>query len=275
MTDSAVTQGSAGASGPAANGADGMRAITIARLYGSGGGEVARRIADRLGWRLVDHEVIVELAHQLGITEEEAEDLDEHTEGFILRALNSMSLIYPSVVENISPSPPPATRERTYQNALRRIIELSVEEGNAVIVGRGAGSLLMNRRDVLRVYTVAPLEQRIAYVAHREGLDEQAARKRIQTKDNERRRYVQAQYHLQPDDPTLYDVTLNTAILSLDAVAELVCEALAQKGKRLPAPESELGPVSGMGRYPGQAEDVPAPEPTQETESPTRGQADV
>ncbi|HET9979159.1 MAG TPA: cytidylate kinase-like family protein [Ktedonobacterales bacterium] len=275
MTDSAATQGSAGASGSAANGANRMRAITIARLYGSGGGEVARRIAERLGWRLVDHEVIVELAHQLGITEEEAEDLDEHTEGFILRALNSMSLMYPSVVENVQPLPSPATRERTYQNALRRIIELSVEEGNAVIVGRGAGSLLMNRRDVLRVYMVAPLEQRIAYVARREGLDEQAARKRIQTKDNDRRRYAQAQYHLQPDDPTLYDVTLNTAILSLDAVAELVCEALTQKAKRLQASESELGPASGMGLYPSQPEDVPAPEPPPESESHAQGQADM
>ena len=268
MTDSATNADSA-----AANGANGMRAITIARLYGSGGGEVARRIAERMGWRLVDHEVIVELAHQLGITEEEAEDLDEHTEGFILRALNSMSLMYPSVVENIPPSPSPATRERTYQNAVRHIIELAVEEGNAVIVGRGASSLLMSRRDVLRVYVVAPLEQRIAYVAQREGLDEQAARKRIQMKDNDRRRYVQAQYHLQPEDPLLYDVTLNTAILSLDGVAELVCDALAQKAKRLQASEAELGPVSGMGRYPGEPEDVPAPEPPAEAEQPAQGQA--
>ena len=276
MTDSATTQGTTGTRGSGANGANGangMRAITIARLYGSGGGEIARRIATQLGWRLVDHEVIVELAHQLGITEEEAEDLDEHTEGFILRALNSMSLMYPSVVENIPPSPSPATRERTYQNTLRRIIELSVEEGSAVIVGRGAGSLLMNRRDVLRAYIVAPLDQRIAYVARREGLDEQAARKRIQTKDNDRRRYVQAQYHLQPEDPMLYDLTLNTAILSLDAVAELVCEALGQKAKQLQAPEAELGPASGMGLYPGQAEDVPAPEPPPETEQHAQGQA--
>ena len=89
-----------------------MRAITVARLYGSGGGEVAQRVAKRLDWHLIDHEVIVRVAHELGITEEEAEDRDEHTEGFILRALNSMSLMYPSMVENVPPSPSPATRER-------------------------------------------------------------------------------------------------------------------------------------------------------------------
>ena len=238
----------------------GMRAITVARLYGSGGGEVARRVAKRLGWRLIDHEVIVQVAYDLHITEEEAEDLDEHTEGFILRALNSMSLMYPSMVENVPPSPSPATRERLYQNALHRVIELAVEEGQSVIVGRGASALLEGRRDVLRAFVIAPLEQRIAYVARREGLDEANARKRIALKDNGRRRYVQSQYRLQPDDPERYDVTINTAILSLDAATELICHALAYKGERLATPESELGPASGMGPYPGEAEDVPAPE---------------
>ncbi len=256
----------ADAEGQATQQATSMRAITVARLYGSGGGEVARRVAKRLGWRLIDHEVIVQVAHELRITEEEAEDLDEHTEGFVLRALNSMSLMYPSMVENVPPSPSPATRERMYQNALRRVIELAVEEGQSVIVGRGAGTLLESRRDVLRTYVIAPLEQRVAYVAQREGLDEASARKRIQLKDNGRRRYVQSQYHLQPDDPVRYDMTINTAILSLDAAAEMICHALTSKAERLGVAESELGPASGMGRYPGEAEDVPAPEQSGEPE---------
>src|SRR3954454_15496845 len=46
-----------------------MRAITISREYGSGGGEIAGRLATRLGWRLVDHEVVVRVARELGVTE--------------------------------------------------------------------------------------------------------------------------------------------------------------------------------------------------------------
>lgn len=253
--------------------ASGMRAITIARLYGSGGGEVASRVAQHLGWKLIDHEVIVRVARELGITHEEAEDRDEHTEGFILRALNSMSLMYPSMVENVPPAPSPATRERSYQTALRRVIELAVEEGNAVIVGRGAGSMLVTRPDVLRVYVVAPLEQRIAYVAQREGMDEQNARKRITTKDNDRRRYVQSMYHMEPEDPTHYDLTVNTAVLALDSAAELICQALAAKATRIAIAASELGPASGMGRYPGQgAQDVPAPQQTPDAAQPSPSQ---
>ncbi len=50
-----------------------MRAITISREYGSGGGEIATRLASRLGWQLIDHEVVVQVAHELGVSEAEAE----------------------------------------------------------------------------------------------------------------------------------------------------------------------------------------------------------
>ena len=46
-----------------------MRAITISREYGSGGGEIATRLTKRLGWQLVDHEVVVQAAHELGVSE--------------------------------------------------------------------------------------------------------------------------------------------------------------------------------------------------------------
>ena len=64
-----------------------MRAITISREYGSGGGEIAVRLAQRLGWQLVDHEVVVEVANALGVSEAEAEAHDEHVEGLASRLL--------------------------------------------------------------------------------------------------------------------------------------------------------------------------------------------
>ncbi len=57
-----------------------MRAVTISRKYGSGGGEIATRLAQRLGWQLIDHEVVVQVAHELGVSEAEAEAHDERVE---------------------------------------------------------------------------------------------------------------------------------------------------------------------------------------------------
>ncbi|MEO7003162.1 MAG: cytidylate kinase-like family protein [Ktedonobacterales bacterium] len=238
--------------------AERMCAITISRLYGSGGGEIAARLAQRLGWRLIDHEVVVRVAHSLGITEEEAEARDEHTADLISRILSSFSLVYPSP-EPLSP-PTPADGEHIYQQTLREVIEQFTTEGHVIIVGRGSHLLLADRRDVLRVAIAAPLRQRIAYVIRREGLDEARATERIRRKDADRRRYVETHYHQRPFQPEDYDLSVNTAILSLDQTLDLICLALTQKAQRLDTPAAELGPVAGLPRYPDHPEDVPLPE---------------
>jgi cytidylate kinase len=58
-----------------------MRAVTISREYGSGGGEIAERLARRLGWQLVDREIVAQVARALGETEVEAARRDEHVAG--------------------------------------------------------------------------------------------------------------------------------------------------------------------------------------------------
>jgi cytidylate kinase len=66
-----------------------MQAITISREYGSGGGEIAARLAHRLGWQLIDHEVVERVAQELGVSEAEAEEHDEYAESLASRILCS------------------------------------------------------------------------------------------------------------------------------------------------------------------------------------------
>ncbi|HLX59367.1 MAG TPA: cytidylate kinase-like family protein [Ktedonobacteraceae bacterium] len=233
-----------------------MRAITISRQYGSGGGEVAARLAQRLGWQLIDHEIVAQVAHALGITEAEAEVHDERVEGFIARLLNALqaaALVVPT------PMIPPEQVERVYNDALGRVVETAANAGRVVIVGRAGQVLLAKRRDVLHVRMVAPLKQRIDYVARREGLDEAAAQARVQLKDRNRVRYLQAQFGCNVNDPLLYDLVVNTSVLDLDSVVVLICVALEHKARKLTVRTGELGPVIGLERYPGQPEDLRPP----------------
>jgi len=236
-----------------------MRAITISREYGSGGGEIAVRLAQRLHWHLIDHEVVVRVALELGVSEAEAEAYDEHAEGIVSRILTSLQMIQPSILV-AAPPMPLTTDAHEYNEARRRVIDAAVKAGHVVIVGRGAQVLLANRRDVLHVRIVAPLDARIAYVMQREGLDQASARNRIQGKERDRIRYLQAQHHLNPEDPHLYDLVLNTSILSLDSTIALITLALEQKATRLSTPTGDLGPVVGLTRYPDQPEDFRTPE---------------
>ena len=74
-----------------------MRAITISREYGSGGGEIATRLAQRLGWQLIDHEVVVRVAQKLHVSEEEAEYHDERVESLAARIFKSLRLAHPTL----------------------------------------------------------------------------------------------------------------------------------------------------------------------------------
>jgi cytidylate kinase len=235
-----------------------MRAITISREYGSGGGEIAARLAKRLGWQLIDHEVVVRVAEKLHVSQEEAEEHDERVAGLASRIFKSLRLAHPTMPVTVDI--PPSMDSRAFYEARCRIIEGAVASEHVVIVGRGAQAQLEKRRDVLHVRIVAPFELRLAYVMSREGLDREAAQARILKKDQERARYLETFYRRHPGDAHLYDLILNTGILDLECAAEVIAIVLERKSRRLSLLSQELGPGVGLPQYPGRPEDFRPPQ---------------
>ena len=235
-----------------------MSAVTFSREYGSGGGEIAARLAKRLGWQLIDHEIVERVASEMGTSIQEAEARDERTEGVLARALNSMVYLNPTLLGDAA-TVAFLSNEATYRETVSKIVKASAERGHVVIVGRGSQVLLAEQRDVLHVRVIAALEQRVAYVMQREGLDQDAAQLRVQVKDHDRARYLEVEYHRKSDDAYLYDIVVNTSVLGLESAVDIVYLALQKKAKRLSIQTGELGPAAGMERYPSQPEDFRPP----------------
>jgi len=80
-----------------------MRAVTISREYGSGGGEIGARLAKRLTWQLIDHQIVVRIAEMLGETLEETKARDEHAPGLV--ALLADSLRWAAPISGWMPTP--------------------------------------------------------------------------------------------------------------------------------------------------------------------------
>ncbi|HLI68234.1 MAG TPA: cytidylate kinase-like family protein [Ktedonobacteraceae bacterium] len=230
-----------------------MQAVTISREYGSGGGEIAARLARVLGWKLFDHEAVVQVAQELGVSVDEAAVHDEQAASLGMQLLKGLSFLQPPMGDAMQISA--AAYDLAYHETMHRVIEAALAAGHVVIVGRGSQMLLKERRDILHVRIVAPLEYRIAYVMQREGLSLQHAQSRIHYKDSGRARYLQRHYHQNPTDPLLYDLVINTAILSLDNAVQLIRTALEMKAGRLNLPPSALGPGAGLPLYPEHTED--------------------
>lgn len=231
-----------------------MRAITISREYGSGGGEIATRLARHLGWRLLDHEIVERVALEMGTSIEHAQARDERTEGFLVRAFNNLQFLEPAYMATTSPDTFLAN-EKTYLEAVSRIVYAAAAQGHVVIVGRGSQVLLAEQRDILHVRIVAPFEKRVAYVMQREGIDQASAQSRIKMKDNDRMKHLETAYHRKPSDALLYDLVLNTSYLDLDSTIEIISLALQHKAAQLSVKTGDLGPALGVSPYTDKPED--------------------
>ena len=225
-----------------------MRAITISRQYGSGGGEIAVRLARHLGWHLIDHQVVAQVAQRMQVSQEEAAENDERLESLPVRILKSFQYIQPTMPVAIDMPPP--TDEQDFFTAYCQVIDAAVTMGHVVIVGRGSQAHLGLKRDLFHTLIVAPLDARIRYVMKREKLDQVAARERIHRKEEERVRYIQNYYHIDPHEAQLYDLTVNTGFIDLDSAVEIICQTLECKARRHNVSTQDLGPEAGLEAYP-------------------------
>src|SRR6202022_3567646 len=103
--------------------ATGMRAITIARDYGSGGGEIARRLATHLEWQLLDHQVVERVAQKLGVNTNEADVYDEHVEDFVTRLFEATRYLVPMIPDSSIITPEALMLDSTsYHEALKQVL---------------------------------------------------------------------------------------------------------------------------------------------------------
>ncbi len=204
-----------------------MPAITVTRLFGSGGGEVARRVAESLGWRLVDNAFIDGIAKGLHKTPASVQAIDERAPSLAERLADALALGGGEVVAaSLAPMPP---TEQRVVDATREVIEEAVAKGPVVVVGRGAQAFLAERADVLHVNCYAPHEKLVERVMMRDGLSHEEADKLVRTKNQQREQYVKRNFGREWLAPGHYHIMLNTASLGIDRCVALVLELARER----------------------------------------------
>src|SRR5687768_9625008 len=119
-----------------------MAIVTVSRQYGSGGSEIAARIAGALGWRLLDNALIDGVAERLGTTVEEVEAREERVPTLVQRLADAMALGSPEMLSPIADASLPPSDERRLE-VTRRLIAQLIAAGPVVVVGRGGLSMLV------------------------------------------------------------------------------------------------------------------------------------
>lgn len=205
-----------------------MPAITVTRLFGSGGSEVARRVAESLGWRLVDNAFIDSIARGLHATPAVVEAIDERAPSLAERLADALALGGGEVVSASLATPMPPTEQRV-ADVTRQVIAEAIARGPVVLVGRGAQAYLAERTDVLHVNCYAPHESLVERVMSRDGLSQEEADKLVQERNHQREQYVKRNFGRALLAPEHYHIMLNTAWLGIDRCVALVVELARER----------------------------------------------
>jgi hypothetical protein len=204
------------------------------------GDEVGPLVADRLGYRLVNEQIVAQAADEAGIQAHVMANIEVRrsvVDRVIHQLLSSKSTSAP---RGFTPAAAvePAPSQESLRGLMRSVIEDIADRGDAVLVSHAASHALANRSDALRVLVSAGADSRRARVKAARNVSEKDADKVIARGDANRADYIKRFYDVSPELPTHYDVVLNTDRLSVEQAVELVLEAAAADPVPASAPEA-------------------------------------
>jgi len=202
------------------------RIITIAREYGSGGAKIGQELATRLGWKLLDRELMLELARRAHVSPSAMAEMDEHPSSFIERSVKAfwMGNAYAWSGPRSDIADPDYVADLTAS-----VIREAARLGQCVIVGRGAQCVLQEHDDAFHVFVYCSRQGRLDRIQNRYPAyaDREAALCQF---DHDRAAYVQQYYKCRWNDPHLYHLMVNSD-LGLDRTVSLILNAAELAGK--------------------------------------------
>lgn len=199
-----------------------MAIVTISRLYGSGGSEVAARVAQSLGWSLLDNAVVDAVAARLGVTRDDVAAREERMPSLVERLVETMALGSQDWAAGIGGNGKRLPTDAQVIEVTRHIVDEAIARGPLVIVGRGAQAMLAARSDALHVFCHAPRSALIRRSMTRDKLSENEAAKLVDETNDHRAQWVRRHWNRDWRDPSNYDLCINTDSLGIAGASEMV-----------------------------------------------------
>ncbi len=205
-----------------------IRVITIDREYGSGAADIARKLAERLGWTLWDHALTEEIARRLHCdcraVEEHAERRDPlyyrlfraFLRGSFEGALNAprLGMVDADCIRRVA----------------NQVVTMAAKAGNAVIVGRGSAYFLRDRADVFHVFIYAPLHAKVRRLGAEAGSEEEAI-ELAETVDSDRAEYIKQYFGVEWPARHLFHLMINSE-LGDEVVIQSILDSVARLDKQ-------------------------------------------
>ena len=209
-----------------------IRTITVEREYGAGGGAIAKKLAERLGWKLWDQALTCEIARVANVDQAVVDRMDERCDSLFYQL---MKVFMRGSMEQSLP-----VRGMDHFDAdsmvefMQRVISGAASEGNSVIVGRGAPFLLRGRPDTFHVFVYAPLEEKIRRL-RQAGKSEDEAVDEIASVDRQRVIFVRKYFGMEWPTRELYHMMLNSTVGDEVVIDTILNEIHSLEAQKIPS----------------------------------------
>lgn len=198
-----------------------IKIITVSRQFGSGGRIIAKDVADKLGWKFYDREIIEKIAEKSGLAKEFIEERGEY-------ASAGQNLVYSAPAGFGGFSTGQSVFDKLYVMQYNIIREIA-EEGPCVIVGRCADYVLRDRTDCFHVFIYADMDFRIARAGSIYKVDAPNVERYLLDRDKKRKLYYKYNTDRVWGEVKNYDLCLKSSAIGLDTCAAMICDAAQHK----------------------------------------------
>jgi cytidylate kinase len=197
--------------------------ICVSHPTGSGGDEVGRLVAERLGFLHVDEEIVARAASRGGVSPADVAD-EERRKSLAERILGSIS--EGGGVAALSGALPFVPEDELKSSEMRVLIREAIEQtaarGEVVITAHAASHVLKPGAGTLRVLVTASPKTRAKRISEHAGIDTASAERTVKAADAGRRDYLKRFYDVAEELPTHYDLVVNTDGITVEEAAALV-----------------------------------------------------
>jgi cytidylate kinase len=184
-----------------------IRVITIEREYGSGGANIAKQIAQGLGWKLWDQEITAEIARAADVDPQVTRRCDERVDTLLYRLFKTYAR--GSYERALSFSDSQSFDTDCMVAMLHTVVSDIASRGNCVIVGRGSPYILRNRPDVFHVFIYAPPDEKIRRLKSI-GKSEKEATQLVAEVDRDRGDFIRHYFKKEWPYRPLYNMMINS-----------------------------------------------------------------
>lgn len=195
--------------------------VTISREFGSGGRSIGRMVAERLGYRFYDQELILDVAKESGLAKEVVAEYEEY-------ATHKNSFLYAIAMSNGGGFYGGMSFANQVQIAQAKVIRQLAEKGNCVIVGRGSDYILREREDCLHVFIHADMAFRAERIVRLYGETDKKPEDRLRDKDAKRKVYYKSFAMRDWGDYKNYHIALNSGVVGIENCVDIISNIVTQ-----------------------------------------------